>query len=127
MERIDADVATQRDMFQAQLKRFGCTMYKADDGKNVDMTSDIFVLIFEDFMIFKNNFDNANEQIKKTIFVPKFCRGISGPVDVECLEILWELKAPEEKKPQRRDKKEEKGDKDDSAEKPKEKQKLKKH
>jgi len=106
VERKDA----VRSRFSSLLAHFQAETYRGDpqivDGKLQDgkareeMTSLVWCLIWDDFLIARGQLSSHSEKTQKEVFEPRLCKG--APLTVESLEMLWGLQPPTPARARRR-------------------------
>lgn len=99
VDALTAKVDEVKGQFKAMLILFKAETYRGDavliDGKLEDgnpkeeMTSDIWCLLWDDFLIPGVMMLKQNEKVLKEVFEPRFCR--DAPITMESLSMLWQL------------------------------------
>merc|ERR1712046_18194 len=88
--------------FKELLKTFRAETYRGDpavvngtlqDGNpKEEMTSSVWCLIWDDLFVKGSLIMEHTEKMQKEVFGPRFCG--SEPLNIESLEMLWQLRKP---------------------------------
>lgn len=100
VEQLVADIDKAKASFRELLRFFKAERFNGLKGKE-EMTSKVWILIWDDFLVAKELIEKRPEKVRRDVLAPRFCRGAA--LDLEAFEILWELREAQPRRFKRRE------------------------